>query len=94
MIWPKAPVCELLLHHAKGDEDLAVSVNFLSRAQISPDVQVKLISCLINAGIHFSTATSAYVGHMAKNTLYIFLLKKNLGVSCYQGLDKLLIIAI
>jgi hypothetical protein len=38
---------------------LAVLVNFLSLAQISPDVQARLISCLINAGVHFTTETSA-----------------------------------
>jgi archaellum component FlaF (FlaF/FlaG flagellin family) len=51
-------LCELLEHPTRENVGLTVFVSFLSRAQISPDVQVKLISCLINAGIHFSTATS------------------------------------
>jgi ABC-type amino acid transport substrate-binding protein len=43
----------------QGNQGLAVFVNFLSLAQISPDVQARLISCLINAGVHFTTAPSA-----------------------------------
>lgn len=87
-----SPVCELLLHHANGDVGLAVSVNFKSSTNFT--------RCASEANKLFDKCWNTLfnndkrVGWPYGKKHPLYFLKKNLGVACYQGLDKLLIIAI